>query len=262
MKKDKPKLHFKDSLKYLLTNKYMLLMAVIVISYGMCINLIEVTWKSQLRLQYPNSNDYSTFMGNFSRITGIVSVLVMFFVTGNVVRRLGWKIAAIITPIVLILTGTGFFSFMIFRDSLSGFVALFSTTPLMLAVMFGAAQNITSKSSKYALFDPTKEMLYIPLNQEEKVKGKAAIDVVGARLGKSGGSLIQTVLIIGLGSISAMAPYVAVFLLIIISAWLLAVIVIAKLFKSKIEEGDTQIESSSNTTAKPGGSHETNSSEA
>ena len=73
----------------------------------------------------------------------------------------------------------------------------------MLAVVFGTAQNIMSKSAKYSLFDPTKEMAYIPLDQESKVKGKAAIDVVGARLGKSGGSLVQQGLIIACGSLGS-----------------------------------------------------------
>ena len=39
------------------------------------------------------------------------------------------------------------------------------TTPLMLAVMIGALQNILSKGAKYALFDPCKEMAYIPLGK-------------------------------------------------------------------------------------------------
>ncbi len=71
-------------------------------------------------------------------------------------------------------------------------IAALGTTPLMLAVIVGTIQNIMSKSAKYSLFDPTKEMAYIPLDQEQKSKGKAAIDVVGARLGKSGGSFDPT----------------------------------------------------------------------
>ncbi len=92
----------------------------------------------------------------------------------------------------------------------------------MLAVIFGTAQNIMSKSAKYSLFDPTKEMAYIPLDQESKVKGKAAIDVVGARFGKSGGSLVQQGLIVACGSLAAITPYIAVILFGIIFAWIFA----------------------------------------
>lgn len=222
-KKEKPKMSMKESFLFLAKSKYIGCLAILVIAYGISINIIEVTWKSQLKLQYPNANDYSTFMGYFSTFTGAVTVLMMLFVGGNVVRRFGWGIAAQITPIVLLLTGVAFFSFVIFKGSLSGLIATLGTTPLMLACIFGAAQNILSKSTKYSLFDPTKEMAYIPLDQESKVKGKAAIDVVGARLGKSGGSFLQQGLIMALGSIAAMTPYVAAILLGIIAVWIIAV---------------------------------------
>lgn len=221
-KKDKPKMSLKESFAYLLRSKYILGLAVLVISYGVSIQLVEVTWKNQLKLQYPNPNEYSAFMGYFSTITGAATLLMMLFVGGNVLRKFGWGVAAQITPVVLLITGVGFFSFVIFRDSLTAFISMLGTTPLMLAVLFGTAQNIMSKSAKYSLFDPTKEMAYIPLDQEAKVKGKAAIDVVGARMGKSGGALINQALIMSLGSIAAITPYVAGILFFIIFAWIVA----------------------------------------
>src|SRR3984957_13960567 len=229
-KKDKPKMSLGESFKYLAKSPYILCLAIIVITYGFAINIIEVTWKSQLKLQYPNANDYSTFMGYFSTFTGAITVLMMLFVGGNVIRRFGWGTAVQITPIVLLITGAIFFALVIFRDNLGGVIAALGTTPLMLAVVVGMVQNIMSKSSKYSLFDPTKEMAYIPLDQEQKVKGKAAIDVVGARLGKSGGSLVQQGLLVGFGSIAAMTPYLAVVLGAIVLAWIIAAKALNKQF--------------------------------
>lgn len=221
-KKEKPKLSLKESFMLLLRSKYLGCIAILVIGYGIAINLIEVTWKGQLALQYPNPNDYSHFMGGFSQLTGIATIFMMLFVGGNVIRRFGWGKAAQATPVVLLVTGVIFFTFIIFRDNLASTIAAIGTTPLMLAVIFGTAQNILSKSTKYSLFDPTKEMAYIPLDQEQKVKGKAAIDVVGARLGKSGGAFIQQGLILVFGAIGAITPYIGAILFVIILAWIIA----------------------------------------
>lgn len=236
LKKEKPKMSLGESFAYLAKSKYILCLAVLVIAYGIAINLVEITWKNQLRLQYPHSNDYSAFMGLFSTITGAVTILMMLFVGSNLIRWKGWGFAAMVTPVVLLITGFAFFSFVLFRDNLGAYISMLGTTPLMLAVIFGAAQNIMSKSAKYSLFDPTKEMAYIPLDQEQKVKGKAAIDVVGARLGKSGGSLIQQGLILYFATITAITPYVAVILGIIIIAWIFAVKALNKMFISLTAE--------------------------
>ena len=39
----------------------------------------------------------------------------------------------------------------------------------MVAVLTGALQNMISKGAKYSLFDPCKEMAYIPLGKQYKV---------------------------------------------------------------------------------------------
>lgn len=221
-KKKKAKMSIMESFAFLFTSKYILCLAVLVISYGISINLVEVTWKSQLKVQYPDYNEYSAFMGYFSFFTGLVTIFMMLIGGGNIIRRKGWGYAALITPVVLLITGVGFFAFVLFGHNLQSYITMLGTTPLFLAVMFGAAQNIMSKSSKYSLFDPTKEMAYIPLDDESKVKGKAAVDVVGARLGKSGGSLIQISLLSIFGSIALITPYVAAILFVIIGGWIWA----------------------------------------
>jgi len=235
-KKEKPKMSIKESFRFLLKSRYLGLIAILVMGYGIAINIIEVTWKKQVGMYFPNPNDYSTFMGQFSRITGIVAILTSLFLGSNVIRRLGWKFAALVTPIMLLVTGSIFFTAVMGREHLGTFTAMFATSPLFLIVIIGAAQNILSKSSKYAFFDPTKEMSYIPLDQESKVKGKAAVDVVGARLGKAGGSIMQQGLIIGCGSLLSATPYLAGILMFIVVAWIVAASKLNKLYLAKEEE--------------------------
>lgn len=250
-KKPKVKMSIMESFAYLFTSKYILCLAVLVIAYGISINLVEVTWKSQLKLQYPNYNDYSTFMGWFSFFTGLVTIFMMLIGGGNIIRRKGWGYAALITPIVLLITGVGFFAFVLFGHNLQAYITLIGTTPLFLAVMFGAAQNIMSKSSKYSLFDPTKEMAYIPLDDDAKVKGKAAIDVVGARLGKSGGSIIQIGLLSVFGSIALITPYVAAILFVIIGAWIVAAKSLNRQFLKLTTEPSKEAPEAKATAPKP-----------
>ena len=74
------------------------------VSYGISINLVEVTWKSKIKQQFPNPNDYSSFMGDFSSSTGAVTFLMMLL-SRFIFRKFGWGVAALITPTVLLVTG-------------------------------------------------------------------------------------------------------------------------------------------------------------
>lgn len=239
-KKAQPKLPLKESFAYLLKSKYLLCILILVMGYGISIQLVEVTWKNQVGLQYPTPNEYVAFMGGFSQFTAILTLFLMLFVGGNVIRKFGWKTGALSTPVILLATGVIFFAFVIFRDQLGGLVTALGTTPLMLAVIFGTAQNIASKATKYSLFDPTKEMAYIPLDEESKVKGKAAIDVVGARFGKAGGAVINQGLIIGLGGVAYIAPYVALIMVVVLGGWIVAARALNKQFTALNEQRDQE----------------------
>ncbi|MBA3721458.1 MAG: NTP/NDP exchange transporter [Parachlamydiaceae bacterium] len=222
-KKKKVKMSLKDSFFYLIKSKHLGLIALIVICYGISINVVEAVWKDQIMRVYSNENDYNAFMGHFTTMTGIITIICML-IGSNIMRVFGWLVSAILTPLMILVTGLLFFGFVNLKDQLELFtLTFFAMTPTVLAVWLGFSQNILSKATKYSLFDPTKEMCYIPLDQESKIKGKAAVDVVGGRLGKSGGSFIQQFLLFFTGStLVGISPYLAGILVVTIGIWFIA----------------------------------------
>lgn len=50
-RKKKAKMSMKESAKFLMSSPYIRDMATLVISYGLCINIVEVSWKSKLKVR-------------------------------------------------------------------------------------------------------------------------------------------------------------------------------------------------------------------
>lgn len=234
----KPKLGVGESFKYIFTNPYIGLIALLVIGYGISVNVIEVVWKYNIRIAFPKPADYNAFMGDFSFVTGIVTMLLIMFTKG-LVRKFGWFTGAIVTPLITIITG-GLFFFCIFGEDIFGPIAagLGVSLPVLL-VYIGATQNILTKGTKYSNFDPTKEMAYIPLDAELKSKGKAAVDVIGGRLGKAGGSAIQQVLftLMSTKEIMVIAPYLTGVIFLVVGAWAVAVVGLNKRYLALLGKG-------------------------
>lgn len=233
----KGKLSLRDSFNYLLKSEYLICIAVIVVSYNIVINLVEVVWKHEVKMLYPNPQDFNYYMNQVSAIVGVVATLSALLISGNAIRKCGWTFTAMLTPFILMVTSIGFFSFVFMKEHFADVVLAFTgMTPLAIAVFFGSAQNIMSRGAKYSVFDATKEMAYVPLTAECKLKGKAAIDGVCSRLGKSGGSLIHQGLLLLFSTIMASAPYVAGFLFTIITVWSIATLALGKRFKVLTEK--------------------------
>ena len=118
-----------DQLLYILQSPYLGLIAFIVIGYGLSVNMVEVTWKALLKIQFPNSIDYQAYMGILQTILGATALFIAVFVGGNAMRRYGWYLSAQLTPIVLGITSLIYFiiyfcspSFVLRRNFLSCFL--------------------------------------------------------------------------------------------------------------------------------------------
>lgn len=220
----KGKLSLRESFLYLIRSKYLISLAFIVIAYNLVINLCEVVWKHEVHELYPQPGEYNLYMNHVTTWIGLFATLSAFIISGNSIRKFGWTFTAMLTPAILLITSIGFFSCFLAKESLGDIMlAVTGTTPLALAVFFGSCQNVLSRAAKYSVFDATKEMAYVPLAPDSKIKGKAAIDGVAARLGKSGGSVIHQGLLIFLSSFAASAPYVACILFGLIAVWMIVV---------------------------------------
>lgn len=229
--KVKGKLSMRESFSYLFKSEYLMFLALIVVSYNFVINLVEVVWKHEIRALYPDPQDYSLYLNSVMALIGVIATLTSIFLSGNFIRKFGWTFTALLTPMILFMTSIGFFGFFFFKEELFDFSSLIlGTTPLAIAVFFGSVQNVMSRAAKYTVFDSTVQMAFVPLSSECKLKGKAAIDGVCSRLGKTGGSVVHQTLLLTFSSITASAPFVAAFLLGIIAIWTVATYVLGKKF--------------------------------
>lgn len=242
-KGQKFKFSMRDNIATLFRSRYVLYIAIIMVAYNLVINLVEVLWKHQVKELYPDANAYNIYMNEVSSLIGVIATFTALFISGNSIRKCGWTFTAMLTPVILFVTSIGFFGFFFMKEyGLNMLWGSLSMSPLAMVVFFGSAQNVLSRASKYSVFDATKEMAFIPLSHEEKIKSKAAIDGVCSRLGKSGGALIHQSLLVFFGSLSASAPYVGVFLLTTIGIWGTVTYLLGRRFNALVAPKERPVE--------------------
>ena len=187
-KKKKEKVSIMEGFKILFTNSYMGLVAMLVVGYGMAINFSEVVLKDQMRTLCTTQGEYMHMYSSMSKMISLLTIFVTIFAS-NILRRCKWKTAALVTPAIFLIAGSIFFGISLYNKYISS--QLFGFSALAIAVWAGIIQDSMAKSVKYTLFDTTKSMAYIPLDEDAKTKGQAAVEVVGGRAGKAGASFIQ-----------------------------------------------------------------------
>lgn len=156
----------------------------------------------------------------------------------------------------LLATGGTFFFFVawLLRHS----VAAIYLTPaqqllaLQSLVVLGAVVFVTNRASKFSLFKPAEEMVYIMLDKESRTKGKAAIDVVGSQMGKASSSMLQQfLLVLSGGSMLTMLPVMTIFQGLILRLWLNAVTQLGKFYDSVMRVHDGMASPSSEVPGAP-----------
>ncbi|MCP5369825.1 MAG: NTP/NDP exchange transporter [Rickettsiaceae bacterium] len=224
-KLNRPKMSIVESIRYITRSKYLWLMLICSAAFGLTMNLVEAVWKAKIKELYPTVNSFAAFNSFYILWTGIVIVL-MTIIGNNIMRKKSWFVAAIISPIIILITGSAFFFFVVADEYMPNlFTQIILVSPLSIAVFIGAVQNILSKASKYSILDSSTQMLYIPLDPELRTKGKAAVDVISPKIGKSASGIVQSITftIFPMATYNSIAPILMLIFMLVCVIWLRAV---------------------------------------
>lgn len=208
LKKAKPSVSFRESLQCIFRSTPLLCIAILVAAFGLTSNLVEVVWKGTIKSVYPLPQNYNAYVNQLTSCIGILAVC-MSFVSRRIFQLFSWSRVALITPICLFITsGIFFLAMQLPEEQLLSFSTLFATSPLYLIMTLGSLYYVLALTAKYTLFDMCKEMAFLSINPNERMRAKSVIDSVGSRLGKSGASFLYQALLIIFGSTMGSIPLV------------------------------------------------------
>lgn len=161
--------NLRDGLRVIQQSRYLLLLLLLVATVQIVVTLVDFQYSRSLEVHYIDTNQRTEVIGQVFAMINLVS---LFFelLTGPILRMLGVPIALLSIPMLLIAS--------------LGAIAVW---PRFLTVVVA---QIVSKSTTYSLFKAAKEILYIPLNYQEKTQGKAMIDMLTYRLAKGVASIL------------------------------------------------------------------------
>jgi AAA family ATP:ADP antiporter len=202
-------------------SKNLIYLTIIVMGYNLVYNLSDVAFNKRVQLSFGPDNivESNAFLSTVQMYTGIVSTFFALIVTNLSLHYLGWTFTALLTPVAYFSTG-----FFFYVSQIEAFVPLLPAIDLF-SLYAGGIHMCLTKGSKYSFFDSTKEMAYIGLTQQERTNGKAAIDGIASRLGKSGGSFILLGLFTIFGNdIIKTIPYLFVIIVLMNILWILAIV--------------------------------------
>jgi len=226
----------RECLTLVLRSKNLLYITIVVLSYNIVYTLSDFIFLKRVGLAFSidNQADSNAFLSDVAMYTSIVATIFSLFVNNLSLRYAGWTATALITPITFILTGSFFYFAQI--DVIAHSQLFAGIDALNVSLYTGVLHIALLRGTRYSVFDTTKEMAYIGLSAAERLNGKAVIDGIVSRFGRSGGSVILFILFGFVGnSLIATIPYVFCIVLFLTILWFRAVLLLSRTYHSSVQ---------------------------
>ncbi|MCK6550065.1 hypothetical protein L6R52_29795 [Myxococcota bacterium] len=163
----------RDGVKVFRDSNYLRMLLVLILLTQLVINLVDYDYNGVLAAHYPETDTRTAVNSQVHNYLYWASIGLQLS-TGLILRVVGVPGTLVAIPVVL---GTT--------------IALASLVP---GFLFAGVAKAASKALDYSIFRAAKEILYIPLEPEQKAKGKAIIDILGYRAAKAGVSVVLALL--------------------------------------------------------------------
>lgn len=185
IQKPKVALSMREGLRIALSTPHILYLTICIISFSILCNIYENSVRNVILNHYGSEQEVFKFWGNFFFGKGLL-VISANIVSKALLKRVGWFVVAITTPIISIASIhiiLSISSFQLDQHIIKETQNILWLLAILLQLNFAV---------KYAFFDPTKEMAYIPLNHEQRTYGKTVADGLGSRIGNVSSGIIQS----------------------------------------------------------------------
>lgn len=212
----------KKALELTSKSKPLLLIALVVLADYVAYTIGEIAFLDVLKRKFQTPSSYCHYLGVLAFWGSSATTLSALFIAPILLRRFSWKVAALVTPITLLITQGLFFG---------ALVSLSESTTLL--VLLGSVQYVLCRAAKYTLFDPSKELAFAHLPTQEKIEGKMAIDGLLSRMGRGGASF----LVLTFFQVAFASLLMGIFASLVTFGWIFALTVLDKKLEKRRAEG-------------------------
>lgn len=257
-RRSKEKVGMLEGFKVMAKNPIVLHLAICVLGYGICTNLVESVYKSAMRIK--SSMQQKTAMavvmqiqGKQQIVIGGIVILCLLSPLKMFIQKKGWLSLGLVTPTLVLAgsmvflsiiwvnisvtaeagggnvwvrTGRGIFQYLPYAGSIDHEIASGFVTVNMIKIL------------KYAAFDIGKEAVGVKIPKQYRARFKGVYDGICGKLGKSFASTSQLVLfgVFNTSDIREVAPILGATSALVILAWFYSVIYLARKYDEAVRE--------------------------
>lgn len=202
---------FLDGLKLLLSHKYLLGIAAIIMFFEIVVTMFDYQFKVLVFRECLDEVSRSDYLLDYAKWTGYISAFCVLFGINNIQRKLGMAASLVLMPLIV---------------CVGVFVLRFSP---VIGVAFWIM--VFAKAINYALGQPSLKQAYIPTSKDSKYKAQSWIEAFGGRSSKAIGS--------GINAFGKAPFYVMLSMSVslgIVGAWIFIAVFIAKTYNKAVKE--------------------------